>query len=817
MSVNWRPSPHSRAGYALILGSTWMAIVMLLTSGWLVHLNLSRQTDDAAMVAGEVHTAELAGALLSTLKDAETGQRGFLLTGDLSYLAPYESALARLDRDYAQLESAPLLTGERQSLIDRIRVLASLKLEELGRTIALYKAGQSAAALALVRTNQGEQTMDAIRAAIDAFQRTVTVRLANISNRSRNVIGWGVVIGVGVMAAVLLVLVALSQNRARRQTAVSLYRLERFTRAFGLTQGMMRDLDGRISFWSVGAERLYGYRPDQALSRISHDLLQTGFPRPLPEIQAALLRDGQWQGDLAHVREDGSRLFVASHWALHRGNAGEADVIIESNNDITGLKRAESDLRESELKLRLALGASDQGVWQWDVSGNGTEMTWDSRGKALFGFADDAGVNYECWTETLPIEARAPAREAMQRALDPAIPDDDYNFEHQVLRRDGAVIWVAAAGRALFEADISVPAGRRVKRILGTVRDVSKRKRAESESQHASDLLRTIVETVPALIYAKDQNGRMLVANAPVLQLIGKPLDEVLGLSDYEFQDDSEQAEAVMRNDRRIMEQGQTETLEETVNGPDGLARTWISTKAPMRGADGDVVGLVGISVEITEQKRAQDRLRLMVNELNHRVKNSLSTVQAITSQTLRAIDPELRRSLDSRLLALAAAHDVLTRENWERGTLRAVVSEALLPFDGWDAARFWISGPPVSLRPTAVLAMAMGLHELATNALKYGALSDAAGRVEIRWETTGGDDPSLCLVWTERNGPLVSQPVRRGFGTRLIERMLAQDLRGATRIDFDDPRGVVCRIEAPLAEVIATAGTLSFPRVGGL
>ncbi len=769
------------------------------------------------MIAGEVHTAELAGALLSTLKDAETGQRGFLLTGDLSYLAPYESALARLDRDYARLESAPLLTRERQSLIDRIRVLASFKLEELGNTIALYKAGQSAAALALVRTNQGKQTMDAIRTAIDAFQRTVAVRLANISNRGRNFIGWGVVVGVGVLAAVLLVLVALSQNRARRQIAVSLYRLERFTRAFGLTQGMMRDLDGRISFWSAGAARLYGYRPDEALGRISHDLLQTGFPQPLAEIQAALLRDGQWQGDLAHVREDGSRLYVASHWALHRGDAGEADVIIESNNDITGLKHAESDLRESELKLRLALGASGQGVWQWDVSGNGTEMAWDSRGKALFGFDDDAVVNYECWTDTFPIEERAPAWEAMQRALDPAIADDDYSFEHQVLRRDGGVIWVAATGRALFESDMSVPAGRQVKRILGTVRDVSKRKRAELESQHASGLLRTIVETVPALIYAKDIKGRIQVANAPVLQLIGKPLDKVVGFSDDEFQDDSEQAEAVMRNDRRIMEQGQTETLEETVNGPDGLARTWISTKAPMRGADGDVVGLVGISMEITEQKRAQDRLRLMVNELNHRVKNSLSTVQAITSQTLRAIDPELRRSLDSRLLALAAAHDVLTRENWERGTLRAVVSEALLPFDGWDAARFWISGPPVSLRPTAVLAMAMGLHELATNALKYGALSDAAGRVEIRWETTAGDDPSLCLVWTERNGQLVSKPDRRGFGTRLIERMLAQDLCGVTRIDFGDPRGVVCRIEAPLAEVIATAGTLSFPRVGGL
>jgi PAS domain S-box-containing protein len=311
--------------------------------------------------------------------------------------------------------------------------------------------------------------------------------------------------------------------------------------------------------------------------------------------------------------------------------------------------------------------------------------------------------------------------------------------------------------------------------------------------------------------------GRMLLANAPVLELIGKPWDQVQGRSDLEFLDDPKQGDAVMRNDRRIMAEGQTEKVEELVNGSDGQSRTWISTKAPMHGADGAVIGLVGISVDITEQKRARDRLRLMVNELNHRVKNTLATVQAITSQTLRGLDPVLRRSLDSRLLALASAHDVLTRESWERGTLQDVVTEALIAFDGWDAARFWISGPPVSLRPTAVLAIAMGLHELATNALKFGALSDASGRVEIRWETTGGEEPLLRFFWTERNGPNVSPPDRQGFGLRLLERTLAQDLRGTTMISFDDPRGVVCRIEAPLAEVIATAETVSFPRVGCL
>ena len=147
---------------------------------------------------------------------------------------------------------------------------------------------------------------------------------------------------------------------------------------------------------------------------------------------------------------------------------------------------------------------------------------------------------------------------------------------------------------------------------------------------------------------------------------------------------------------------------------------------------------------------------------------------------------------------------------------MRDVVAEALIPFDGWNVARFWISGPTVSLRPSAVLAIAMGLHELATNALKYGALSDPLGRIEIRWSILDHDDKLLRLTWTERNGPKVVAPTRRGFGLRLIERSLAQDLRGTSKVSFDDPQGLVCTIEAHLAEVVISQDALSFPRVGG-
>ena len=204
-----------------------------------------------------------------------------------------------------------------------------------------------------------------------------------------------------------------------------------------------------------------------------------------------------------------------------------------------------------------------------------------------------------------------------------------------------------------------------------------------------------------------------------------------------------------------------------------------------------------------------------MTNELNHRVKNTLATVQAIASRTLRGADPAIWRSLEERLVALAAAHDVLTRESWTGADLDDVVAAALAPCGGNQAAIFRVSGPLLRLSPRATLALMMGLHELLTNALKYGALSVASGNVEIRWEVAKGAEPLLRLIWTERGGPLVAPPTRRGFGTQLIERSVAQDLGGIARIDFGYPEGVTCRIEAPLAEVAAIGDVLTFPPVG--
>jgi len=476
-------------------------------------------------------------------------------------------------------------------------------------------------------------------------------------------------------AIILLALAAVSfaapiwaKRRIQRDIDAKLYRLERFTQAFGQTQGTLRSLDGRIVFWGIGAERLYGYSEKEALGKNALDLLQTRCPLSPDEINAILVRDGEWQGELTRRHKDGREIHIISKWSLNRSEAGEPEVAIEVSSDITSIKLAERELHQTNA------------------------------------------------------------------------------------------------------------------------------------------LLRAILETAPGLIYAKDLQGRIILANVSTLDLIGRPWCEVEGRTDLEFLDSKTQAELVMANDRRIMDQAKTEEFEEIISREGRHPRVWSSTKAPLRDADGKVIGLVGVSVEITERKRIEDRLQLMVNELNHRVKNTLATVQAIASQTLRGGDPIVRQNLERRLMALAAAHDVLTREKWEGANIDDVVTGALAPFGDGGDYRFTVSGPSLRLLPRAALALAMGLHELTTNALKYGALSTLAGQVAINWQIVEGASPALRLTWTESGGPPVIAPLRRGFGVRLIERSLAQDLGGKASVIFDQPSGIIGTIEAPLADVAVSA-----------
>lgn len=211
-----------------------------------------------------------------------------------------------------------------------------------------------------------------------------------------------------------------------------------------------------------------------------------------------------------------------------------------------------------------------------------------------------------------------------------------------------------------------------------------------------------------------------------------------------------------------------------------------------------------GLTGALERERRYRERQRLLADELNHRVKNNLTIVQSIARQTLKpeACRPEVRAEFESRLLALSSAHEVLTRKNWQPVQLTELLKN-LLGSLGVDE-RVILAGPVLVLQPKTAITMTLAVHELATNAIKYGALSVPTGRVEIDWQA---DVKHLRLRWQERDGPAVQPPAKRGFGTAMVEKALARDFGGSAKIEFL-PGGIVCLMEAPLSdsEVLAIA-----------
>jgi len=214
--------------------------------------------------------------------------------------------------------------------------------------------------------------------------------------------------------------------------------------------------------------------------------------------------------------------------------------------------------------------------------------------------------------------------------------------------------------------------------------------------------------------------------------------------------------------------------------------------------------GVVCYSRDISEQIRARERLKLLLEELNHRVKNTLAIVQSIATRTLRSATgtEEARIALEARLMALSRAHDLLTQERWEGVALRELITRSLRPFSGEnESSRLVMDGPDLRLRPKAAVAISMALNELGTNAIKYGALSKEAGQVTIVWNFNMEEPARFHLKWQESGGPLVSLPQLRGFGSRMIEQGLAYDLAGKVVLDFEKS-GLACSIDAPLHEI---------------
>ena len=345
--------------------------------------------------------------------------------------------------------------------------------------------------------------------------------------------------------------------------------------------------------------------------------------------------------------------------------------------------------------------------------------------------------------------------------------------------------------------------------VLAIVVETTERVLAERQVAQERERLRTLFEQAPGFMLVLQGKEHVFeLANKAYLELVGHSRD-LLGkevrdvFPDISGQGYFELLDRVYDTGEPFVGHGMPITLQRVPDGP--LEERFIDfVYQPIKDSHGKVTGIFAEGSDVTERVRAERHQRLLIDELNHRVKNTLATVQSIAAQSFKPSDTldiaDARTLFDSRLVALSRAHDVLTRENWDGASLEAIVTESTLAHASIDKNRIQIGGPPIRLTAKMAVSIAMAVHELCTNAAKYGALSVPEGRVTLHWrDETTATGRRLLLVWREQGGPTVTPPSRRGFGSRLIERQLAWEFGGDVRLDFA-PSGVICTLDVPLS-----------------
>ncbi len=516
--------------------------------------------------------------------------------------------------------------------------------------------------------------------------------------------------------------------------------------------------------------------------------------RNIPMFERAV-RDGTpYTLEKRYVRPDGSIVWVNNSVSVIRREGGEPYGVLAVTIDITDRRRSEAALRKNAESVRLAIQGAGMATWEAELPLLDGE--WSPNRFDMLGYQRPANMRgrFEEWLDRIHFEDIALVREAIERCRRDGT---SFAIEYRILRADnGAERWLQTHGSRIDDPH-GVPS-----RLVGVSFDITERKRAEADLRDSEWRFRTIFEQANDYIFTSDLNQRVTSCNPAVCAALGYTPEEALGRSFADFVDIAgfEQTTAMLQSK---LDQGGATRHTIGVRTRDGRNLIWEINSRLMLGADGKPEGLHAIARDVTDARRFEEHQSLLINELNHRVKNTLAIVQAIAQQTFKseAIPQSELDAFQGRIAALATAHDLLTRDSWVPTAMTALLRDALLPHADSET-RFRFEGPELMISPKTAIALALTMHELATNAIKHGALSCSSGTIDIVWEALTGSDGErrLRLRWTERGGPAVMAPERRGFGTRLIERGMSAELGGKVELHFEK-EGVECRVDVPLPD----------------
>ncbi len=317
----------------------------------------------------------------------------------------------------------------------------------------------------------------------------------------------------------------------------------------------------------------------------------------------------------------------------------------------------------------------------------------------------------------------------------------------------------------------------------------------------AESRLRFILQAAGMGVWTLDLKSKRLVVSARFKAMFGRAPGDGLSYEQMQAAFDEPYLSAWQQAYVRAVDTSEEVVVECRLKTPLGETR-WVELRGQVsQDLVDEAVVMSGVSLDITARKEAEEHRKLLARELSHRVKNTLATAQAVFVQSLKSADSvaDAQNRALGRIQALAGAQDLLTQEGWSSATLRDVVDTSLFPF---NSGNIRVAGPRLMLGAKAVSTLSLALHELATNSVKYGALSSETGSVTVTWTLESADEPLLHFYWSEMGGPAVSPPTRRGFGSRVVEQTVRAELKGKADIEFR-PDGLKYEILAPVAALV--------------
>lgn len=432
------------------------------------------------------------------------------------------------------------------------------------------------------------------------------------------------------------------------------------------------------------------------------------------------------------------------------------------------------------------MSAGELGMWEWEIATN--RMIYSDRARAIYGFPLNVELTYDdvrrhTHPEDLPFTSAQAAR-----SLDPEIRERN-PYEYRVVWPNGEIRWVLAYGQAVFE---QANGALRATRYIGTIQDITARKQMEQDLRAAATRLSLALTAGRMAVWEIDDKG-VLKVSPELNRMLGFGPEEQPDIEDVRARYFPGELERLRSEAHARLAAGEHSfDAEFRYLWPDQSVR-WLWVRAEVN-PPGMPYAAIGVVQDVTDRKLREQHVESLLHELSHRSKNLLAVLQAVTRQTVRTAESpaQFERAMLGRVQALASAHDLLLQEDWRGADISDIITSQLQAFAKPDRKRVDISGPPALLHSNAAQDLSISMYELATNALKYGALSTPEGRISISWiiEQEPGGPRKLRICWRESGGPQVTAPTRRGFGSTVLGRGGEKNAARGPLIEFH-PDGV--------------------------